>query len=191
KRPMPYSLSVGMSLSLVGLVMLAMAQSFPSLLTGAAMIGMGSSVFHPESARVARMASGGQHGLAQSLFQVGGNAGLALGPLLVAFIVLPRGQKDVAWFSLAALVAIALLAYIGGWAKEQAREFRKSRAKAREGAGELPRKRVIVSVLVLMALLFSKYFYLASLTSYYTFYLISKFHVSIRSSQIYLFVFLG
>jgi FSR family fosmidomycin resistance protein-like MFS transporter len=137
------------------------------------------------------MASGGQHGLAQSLFQVGGNAGLALGPLLVAFIVLPRGQRDVAWFSLAALVAIALLAYIGGWAKSHARSLRKGKGRAREAGMELPRKRVVVSVLVLMALLFSKYFYLASLTSYYTFYLISKFHVSVRASQIYLFVFLG
>jgi FSR family fosmidomycin resistance protein-like MFS transporter len=191
KKPMPYSLSVGMSISLVGLLMLATARSFPSLLTGAAMIGMGSSVFHPESARVARMASGGQHGLAQSLFQVGGNAGLALGPLLVAFIVLPRGQRNVAWFSSAALVAIVLLAYIGGWAKSHARELRKGKSKAREGGAELPRKRVVISVLVLMALLFSKYFYLASLTSYYTFYLISKFHVSVRASQIYLFVFLG
>jgi len=191
RRPMPYSLSAGMGISLVGLLMLATAHTFPALLTGAAMIGMGSSVFHPESARVARMASGGQHGLAQSLFQVGGNAGLALGPLLVAFIVLPRGQADVAWFSLAALVAIVLLANIGGWAKRHALRFGKAKARDRNERAALPKKRVITSVLVLMALLFSKYFYLASLTSYYTFYLISKFHVSVRSSQIYLFVFLG
>jgi len=191
RRPMPYSLSVGMSLSLTGLLVLAMARNFPSLLTGAAMIGMGSSVFHPESARVARMASGGQHGLAQSLFQVGGNAGLALGPLLVAFIVLPRGQRDVAWFSLAALVAIVLLANIGGWAKRHASNLRKDKTRAREEHASLPKARVVGSVLVLMALLFSKYFYLASLTSYYTFYLISKFHVSVRTSQIYLFIFLG
>jgi len=191
RRPMPYSLSVGMSLSLTGLLVLAMARNFPSLLTGAAMIGMGSSVFHPESARVARMASGGQHGLAQSLFQVGGNAGLALGPLLVAFIVLPRGQRNVAWFSLAALVAIVLLANIGGWAKRHASNLRKDKTRAREEHASLPKARVVGSVLVLMALLFSKYFYLASLTSYYTFYLISKFHVSVRTSQIYLFIFLG
>ncbi|HWF39358.1 MAG TPA: MFS transporter [Candidatus Acidoferrales bacterium] len=191
KKAMPYSLSVGMGISLCGLLLLATARSFPSVLTGAAMVGMGSSVFHPESARVARMASGGQHGLAQSLFQVGGNAGLALGPLLVAFIVLPRGQKDVAWFSVAALVAIVLLANIGRWAKAHARDLKKAKVKVREAGPELPRKRVVTSVLVLMALLFSKYFYLASLTSYYTFYLISKFHVSVRSSQIYLFVFLG
>ena len=191
RRPMPYSLSVGMGISLCGLLLLATARSFPSLLTGAAMVGMGSSVFHPESARVARMASGGQHGLAQSLFQVGGNAGLALGPLLVAFIVLPRGQKDVAWFALAALIAIVLLANIGRWARAHARDLRKAKAKVREAGASLPRKRVVTSVLVLMALLFSKYFYLASLTSYYTFYLISKFHVSVRSSQLYLFVFLG
>jgi MFS transporter, FSR family, fosmidomycin resistance protein len=191
RRPMPYSLSAGMGISLVGLLMLATAHTFPALLTGAAMIGMGSSVFHPESARVARMASGGQHGLAQSLFQVGGNAGLALGPLLVALIVLPRGQADVAWFSLAALVAIVLLANIGGWAKRHSLLFRKAKARDRNEHAALPKKRVITSVLVLMALLFSKYFYLASLTSYYTFYLISKFHMSVRSSQIYLFVFLG
>lgn len=191
RRPLPYSLSAGMSISLVGLLVLATARNFPSLLTGAALIGMGSSVFHPESARVARMASGGQHGLAQSLFQVGGNAGLALGPLLVAFIVLPRGQRDVAWFSLAALVAIVLLANIGGWAKRHALNLRKAQVKIREEHASLPRTRVIGSILVLMALLFSKYFYLASLTSYYTFYLISKFHVSVRASQLYLFVFLG
>ncbi len=191
RRPMPYSLSAGMGLSLVGLLILATARTFPVLLTGAAMIGMGSSVFHPESARVARMASGGQHGLAQSLFQVGGNAGLALGPLLVAFIVLPRGQADVAWFGLAALIGIVLLANIGGWAKRHAGRFGRAKARDRGEHAELPRKRVVISIFVLMALLFSKYFYLASLTSYYTFYLISKFHVSVRSSQIYLFVFLG
>ncbi len=191
RRPMPYSLSAGMGVSLLGLLILATARTFPMLLTGAAMIGMGSSVFHPESARVARMASGGQHGLAQSLFQVGGNAGLALGPLLVAFIVLPRGQADVAWFSLAALVAIVLLANIGGWAKRHALHFGQAKARDRKGYAALPKKRVVSSVLVLMALLFSKYFYLASLTSYYTFYLISKFHVTVRSSQLYLFVFLG
>ena len=137
------------------------------------------------------MASGGQHGLAQSLFQVGGNAGLALGPLLVAFIVLPRGQIDVAWFSLAALVAIVLLANVGTWARAHARDLKKQSKSAGSAAHRLPRKRVVTSMLVLMALLFSKYFYLASLTSYYTFYLISKFHVSVRSAQIYLFVFLA
>src|ERR1700690_3988198 len=151
RRPKPYSLSVGMGLSLAGLLMLAVAHAFGMLVAGAGVLGIGSAVFHPESSRVARMASGGQHGLAQSLFQVGGNAGLALGPLLVALIVMPRGQSSIAWFGLTALVAIG----------------------------------------VLVALLFSKYFYLASLTSYYTFYLISKFHLSVRASQIYLFVVLG
>lgn len=191
RRPMPYSLSLGMSFSMVGLLVLATARNFPALLTAAAMVGMGSSVFHPESARVARMASGGQHGLAQSLFQVGGNAGLALGPLLVAFIVLPRGQKDVAWFSLEALLAIVLLANIGAWAKRHALGVRKAKLRAREEGPSLPKRRVVTSLLVLMALLFSKYSYLASLTSYYTFYLIMKFHVPVRTSQIYLFVFLG
>ncbi len=182
RRPTPYSLPVGMAMSLLGLLMLATARTFGMLLAGAAMVGIGSAVFHPESSRVARMASGGQHGLAQSLFQVGGNAGLALGPLLVAFIVLPRGQSSISWFGLAALAGIMLLVNVGGWAENQAAKIRKSRATRSERHSELPARRVVLSIGVLMALLFSKYFYLASLTSYYTFYLISKFHVSVRSS---------
>jgi FSR family fosmidomycin resistance protein-like MFS transporter len=191
RRPRPYSLSVGMALSLAGLLMLAAAHAFAMLVAGAAIMGVGSAVFHPESSRVARMASGGQHGTAQALFQVGGNAGLALGPLLVALIVMPRGQASIAWFGLAALIGIVLLVGVGGWAKRQAAKIRKSRASHGEHHAALPTKRVVLSIGVLMALLFSKYFYLASLTSYYTFYLISKFHLSVRTSQIYLFVFLG
>lgn len=191
RNPKPYSLSVGMGLSLVGLLVLAMARSFDIILIGAALVGIGSSVFHPESSRVARLASGGQHGLAQSLFQVGGNAGLAVGPLLVAFIVLPRGQSSVAWFSLAALLGIVLLANVGAWAKKHALPVRKGSSAPPVHHPGLPGKKVILSIGVLMALLFSKYFYLASLTSYYTFYLISKFNVSVRNAQIHLFVFLG
>ena len=191
RRPRPYSLSVGMALSLAGVLMLAAAHAFAILVAGAAILGVGSAVFHPESSRVARMASGGQHGTAQALFQVGGNAGLAFGPLLVALIVMPRGQASIAWFGLAALVGIVLLVGVGGWAKRQAAKIRKSRASHGEHHAALPTKRVVLSIGVLMALLFSKYFYLASLTSYYTFYLISKFHLSVRTSQIYLFVFLG
>jgi len=172
-------------------LVLAMARTFGGILAGAALVGVGSSVFHPESSRVARMASGGQHGLAQSLFQVGGNAGLALGPLLVAFIVLPRGQSSVAWFSLAALVGMILLANVGSWAKERISKIKKSRAAQSVHHPGLSTKRVVLSITVLMALLFSKYVYLASLQSYYTFYLISKFHVSVESAQIHLFVFLG
>jgi FSR family fosmidomycin resistance protein-like MFS transporter len=191
RRPKPYSLSVGMGLSLIGLLLLAMAYVFGMLVAGAAIMGIGSAVFHPESSRVARMASGGQHGLAQSLFQVGGNAGLAAGPLLVALIVMPQGQSSIAWFGLSALIAILLLVNVGGWAKKQAAKLRESRIRTDEHRHGLPTKRVVLSIGVLMALLFSKYFYLASLTSYYTFYLISRFHLSVRASQIYLFVFLG
>jgi MFS transporter, FSR family, fosmidomycin resistance protein len=156
------------------------------------MVGIGSAVFHPESSRVARMASGGQHGFAQSIFQVGGNAGSALGPLLAAFIVLPHGQASLAWFSLAALLGMALLGKVGLWAKR----YRAARALAPKRASDhsdhgLPSNKVKWSIAILVALVFSKYIYLASLTSYYTFYLISKFHVSVQNAQIYLFVFLG
>jgi FSR family fosmidomycin resistance protein-like MFS transporter len=192
KRPQPYSLTIGMGFTLCGLVLLSIASAFPVILLAAAMVGVGSSVFHPESSRVARMASGGQHGFAQSFFQVGGNAGSATGPLLAAFIVLPHGQKSLAWFSVVALLGMAILANVGGWAKR----YRAARAKAKvshsEHAGHgLPPKKVTLSIAVLVALIFSKYIYLASLTSYYTFYLISKFHVSVQSAQVYLFVFLG
>jgi FSR family fosmidomycin resistance protein-like MFS transporter len=191
RRPSPYSLTVGMAFTFIGLLFLSMARNFIMILMAALLVGMGSSVFHPESSRIARMASGGQHGLAQSLFQVGGNAGSALGPLLAAFIVLPRGQSSIAWFSVVALVSIILLAKIGGWAKQHRAKKTGSRATHSERHLVLPTRRVAFSIAILMALLFSKYVYLASLTSYYTFYLISKFHVSVRSAQIHLFVFLG
>jgi FSR family fosmidomycin resistance protein-like MFS transporter len=191
KRPQPFSLSIGMGFTLVGLVMLSMASSYPLILAAAAMVGIGSSVFHPESSRVARMASGGQHGFAQSIFQVGGNAGAALGPLLAAFIVLPHGQTSLAWFSLAALLGMALLGKVGVWAKS----YRAARAlapkRASTGDHGLPSTKVRWSIAILVALVFSKYIYLASLTSYYTFYLISKFHVPVQNAQVYLFVFLG
>ena len=190
-RPRPYSLTFGMGLTLIGLLTLSMARNFSAILVAAALVGTGSSVFHPESSRVARMASGGHHGLAQSLFQVGGNAGLALGPLLAAFIVMPRGQSSIAWFSAAALVGMILLATVGSWAKKYRANKMKSRALHSERHPVLSTRRVASSIAVLMALLFSKYFYLASLTSYYTFYLMDKFHVSVRSAQIHLFVFLG
>jgi MFS transporter, FSR family, fosmidomycin resistance protein len=192
KRPQPFSLSIGMGFTLVGLVMLSMASSYPLILAAAAMVGIGSSVFHPESSRVARMASGGQHGFAQSIFQVGGNAGSALGPLLAAFVVLPHGQMSLAWFSLAALLGMALLGKVGLWAKA----YRAARALAPKRAGDhgdhgLPSTKVKWSIAILVVLVFSKYIYLASLTSYYTFYLINKFHVSVQNAQVYLFVFLG
>jgi MFS transporter, FSR family, fosmidomycin resistance protein len=190
--PRPYSLATGMTFTLFGLALLASARTYPLLLVAAAMIGTGSSVFHPESSRVARMASGGRHGLAQSVFQVGGNFGTAIGPLLAAFIVLPHGQSSVLWFSCAALLGIFVLFNVGHWYKRHGMARLKPRATEAGATHATPTQReVTVAMSVLLALIFSKYFYLASLTSYYTFYLISRFHVSVQASQIYLFVFLG
>ncbi|SEC61772.1 MFS transporter, FSR family, fosmidomycin resistance protein [Rhizobiales bacterium GAS188] len=190
RKPMPHSLAIGMGFSLLGLVLLAIASSFAMLLLSVALVGCGSSVFHPESSRVARMASGGRHGLAQSLFQVGGNAGQALGPPLAALIVLPHGQKSVAWFSVAALIGMIVLFRVGIWYK--------ARRATAGGTGNfalpspiLSSRKLMLSALVLTALMFSKAFYTASFTSYYTFYLIDKFHVSVQESQLYLFLFLG
>jgi FSR family fosmidomycin resistance protein-like MFS transporter len=191
RRPMPYSLPAGMVFTLIGIAILAVAHSFGTILFAAALVGTGASVFHPESSRVARLASGGQHGLAQSLFQLGGNAGLALGPLLAALIVLPKGQGNVLWFSLAVLLAIVLLTWVSRWTKEHMLNLLASRKVHKEEQSPVSGKRVVVSIGILLALLFSKYFYLASITSYYTFYLMSKFHVSVRSAQLHLFVFLG
>jgi MFS transporter, FSR family, fosmidomycin resistance protein len=191
KNPKPYSLPVGMGATLIGLVLLSAAHTFPALLVAAALVGTGSSVFHPESSRIARMASGGQHGLAQSVFQVGGNAGLSLGPLLAAFIVMPRGQTSIAWFTLAALLGMILLTGVSRWAKKRRLTWKKASAKDVDKAPNLSTGRIVTSIAILMALLFSKFVYLASLTSYYTFYLISKFHLSVESAQIHLFVFLG
>jgi FSR family fosmidomycin resistance protein-like MFS transporter len=191
-RPTPYSLPIGMGFSLCGLVLLSSAPTFGAILLAVALVGVGSAVFHPESSRVARMASGGQHGLAQSLFQVGGNAGSSLGPLLAAFVVLPVGQHSIAWFSSAALLAIFVLTRVGGWYKGRISAWnRTSRQVAREGNPSLSRVRVAVAIAILIALVFSKYFYLSSLTSYYTFFLIGKFHLSVRAAQVYLFLFLG
>jgi len=176
---------------MVGLLLLARAGSFPVLLLAASLVGTGSSVFHPESSRVARMASGGQHGMAQSLFQVGGNAGSSLGPLLAALVVLPNGQQSIAWFSAAALLAIIVLTRIGAWYKSHGALRAKAAEAVHQHRPQLSRRRTGVALAVLMALVFSKYFYLASLTSYYTFFLMSRFHVPVRSAQIHLFLFLG
>ncbi|HZB61671.1 MAG TPA: MFS transporter [Microvirga sp.] len=190
RRPQPFSLVAGMGFTLLGLLTLSRAGSYPLLLLGAALVGMGSSVFHPESSRVARMASGGQHGLAQSIFQVGGNAGSALGPLLAAFIVVPFGQSSIAWFSAVALLAMIILFRVGRWYGAKLADL-----KARpRGTGTKPahtRKHIALSITILMLLVFSKNFYMASLTSYFTFYLIAKFQVSVQDAQIYLFVFLA
>jgi len=189
-RPQPYSLSIGMGFTLCGLVALSMASSFPMILLAVALVGMGSAVFHPESSRMARMASGGQHGLAQSVFQVGGNAGTALGPLLAAFIVLPRGQHSIAWFSILAIIAMILLGRVGQWYKQRRAELKKSPRKA-ASAPPVSAGRARWAIAVLIALIFSKFFYLASLSSYYVFYLISKFQTPVQSAQIHLFYFLG
>ena len=192
RRPAPYSLVAGMSFSLVGLLLLSVAATLGTILVAAGLIGIGSSVFHPESSRVARMASGGRHGLAQSVFHVGGNLGSSLGPLLAAFLVVPRGQSSIAWCSLLALVGIVVLLRVGRWsAGRRPRTVQPSSHPAAESQTGLSRRRVAMSLAVLGTLIFSKYFYLAGLTSYFTFYLISKFGMSVQAAQIHLFVFLG
>ncbi|MCE0811119.1 MFS transporter [Buttiauxella sp. S04-F03] len=188
KYPMPWSLPIGMCFTLCGLVILALAGSFPMVLLAAGLVGTGSSVFHPESSRVARMASGGRHGLAQSLFQVGGNFGSSLGPLLAALIIAPYGKGNVGWFVLAALLAIIVLLQISRW---YAAQHRMAKGKtAAPVVNPLPRKQVIQAVSVLLVLIFSKYFYMASISSYYTFYLMHKFGLSVQNAQFHLFAFL-
>jgi MFS transporter, FSR family, fosmidomycin resistance protein len=190
RRPMPYSLPVGMGFTLFGLFLLSRAAGFGTIMIAAALVGVGSSVFHPESSRVARMASGGRHGLAQSLFQVGGNTGSALGPLLAAFIVVPHGQRSIAWFMTIALVAILVLTQVGTW---YARKAGPARGKRRVFAAPigLSQRRITWSLVILGCLIFSKFFYTASLNSYYTLYLIQKFHVSTQSAEMHLFIFLA
>ena len=191
RYPTPYSLVLGMGSSLVGLVLIAFATSYLFVLAAAALIGMGSSVFHPECSRVARLASGGRHGLAQSEFQVGGNFGTALGPLLAALIVLPYGQHTISWFSLVALTGMVLLAVIGSWYGKTLKLKRISMAEEREAMAKATHGKVGRSIAILMALTFSKHFYLVSITSFYTFYLIHTFNLTVQSAQVYLFIFLG
>jgi FSR family fosmidomycin resistance protein-like MFS transporter len=202
KYPQPYSLAIGMGITLVGLLALSMAPTYATVLVAAGTVGIGSAVFHPESSRVARMASGGQHGLAQSLFQVGGNAGSALGPLLAAF-VLTKGQSSIAWFSFLAIAGIMILTFIGTWAKNHRAAANAAKAKMNTVYGGvtgtahtahhagLSTAKIGVSMAILIALMFSKFFYLASISSYFTFYLIDKFHLSLQSAQLHLFIFLG
>jgi MFS transporter, FSR family, fosmidomycin resistance protein len=189
-RPQPYSLPAGMGLTMLGLVTLAFAPSYTTLLAGAALLGMGSSIFHPESSRIARLASGGQHGLAQSVFQVGGNFGQSLGPLLAAFFVLSHGRSSIAWFAFAALAGMGILAAIGRWYQANGHARRKPRAAA-VGHPTLSRNRVIAALSVLVALVFSKFFYLASFTSYYIFYLMHRFHLDVQTAQVDLFIFMA
>ncbi|PHM40078.1 Fosmidomycin resistance protein [Xenorhabdus mauleonii] len=189
KHPQPYSLPIGMGFTLSGLLLLAYAESFPVILLAAALVGTGSSVFHPESSRVARMASGGRHGLAQSVFQVGGNLGASLGPLLAAIFIAPYGKGNVGWFSLAALLAIVILLQVSQWYKMQHRAS-SSQSAHHASPARFSKKTIVGSFAILLILIFSKYFYLTSISSYYTFYLIQKFGVSVQDAQIHLFVFL-
>ncbi len=191
RKPMPYSLVFGMCFTLVGLVLLSVAPSYPLLLIASALVGIGSAVFHPESSRVARMAAGGQHGLAQSLFQLGGNAGSSIGPLLGAYIVLKRGQGSIIWFSLVALLAIVILTRVGGWYAAKAAANARNGGNASEARTPLPKGLVAFSLGILIALMFSKFVYTVSLSSYYTFYLMDKFHISVQSAQLHLFAYLG
>jgi len=190
-QPKPYSLVAGMGLSLVGILALSVAWSFPVLLLSAGMVGLGSAVFHPESSRVARLASGGRHGFAQSLFQVGGNTGSAIGPLLAAFVVVPRGQHSAAWFSGAAMAGMIILSRVGRWYAEHLRSAEKTRAAGAAVLHDLSRNKVVASLVILLILVFSKNVYLASISSYYTFYLIERFGLTVQQAQIHLFIFLG
>jgi MFS transporter, FSR family, fosmidomycin resistance protein len=190
RKPQPFSLSFGMGFTLAGLIVLALAPGYAALLAGAALMGVGSSIFHPEASRIARLASGGQHGLAQSVFQVGGNFGQSLGPLLAAFFILPRGQVSLAWFALAALCGMTILAGLGHWYRSNG-HTRKPAPRSAGGHPTLSSRQVGRAIAVLLTLIFSKYFYLASLTSYYIFYLMHRFHLSTQAAQIDLFVFLA
>ena len=193
RRPQPYSLTVGISITLLGLILMSRATSYPMIMVAAMLIGMGSSIFHPEASRVARMAAGGRYGLAQSLFQAGGNIGSASGPLLAAFIVVPHGQRSIVWFSGLALIALMVLIQVGGWYARQrapARPARGPRVADPARPAAPPQRRVVFTVAILVTLLFSKNVYSASLGSYYTLYLIDKFHLSVQTAQFYLFAFL-
>lgn len=192
RKPRPYSLAIAMGFTMMGLIAVSFASSFVNILLSVSLIGIGSSIFHPEASRVAHLASGGKKGLAQSIFQLGGNAGSAIGPLLAALIVVPYGQFYIIWFALIAIVGIAVLSVIAKWYQEQlVIKAARKQVAVEESHHNLSRNRVIWSLGILLVLIFSKYFYMASMTSYYTFYLIDKFHVSVQESQIYLFAFLG
>lgn len=190
RHPKPYSLAAGMALTLLGLILLSQARSFHAILAAAALVGTGSSIFHPEASRIARLASGGRHGLAQSLFQVGGNFGSSLGPLLAALIVVPHGQASVLWFSVLAFVGIVVLTKVGAWYRAHLDQMRSRQAGASHPPTGLSPRRVVLSLAVLGALVFSKHFYLSSLTNYYTFFLMAKFGLSVPAAQVRLFIFL-
>lgn len=191
KKPLPYSLAIGMGFTLAGLISLSLATNFVAILISVSLIGMGSSVFHPESSRVAHLASGGKKGLAQSIFQLGGNAGSAIGPLLAALIIVPHGQFYVIWFTLIAVLGIIVLLKVGNWYKGHLELRSKNKAAVAAPQRTLSKGRVTASLAILLVLIFSKYFYMASMSSYFTFYLIDKFHVTKQQSVFYLFLFLA
>ncbi|HVK58016.1 MAG TPA: MFS transporter [Candidatus Kapabacteria bacterium] len=190
RYPKPYSLVAGMGITMCGLVLLALASRYEVILIAAGMVGLGSAIFHPESSRMARMASGGRHGFAQSLFQVGGNAGTSLGPLLAAWIIVPRGQRYILVFTVLALAGMFVLGRVGKWYAERLAALHHTPKSARTQTVGVSKRRIVLSLAVLLVLIFSKFIYLASMTNYYTFYLIEKFGVSVQSSQLYLFIFL-
>jgi FSR family fosmidomycin resistance protein-like MFS transporter len=190
KHPRPHSLSVGMSFTLIGVLTLALAANYASVLLAAALVGAGSSIFHPESSRIARLASGGRHGLAQSIFQVGGNTGSAVGPLLAASVIIPHGQASLSWFAPAAILAIAVLWNVSSWHKRQHLGRRAPLPPGSSTSIPLSPRRVAWSVSILLVLIFSKYFYMAGITNYFSFYLIEKFNLPVQAAQMYLFVFL-
>ncbi|MFZ0503416.1 MAG: MFS transporter [Chthoniobacterales bacterium] len=189
-KPKPFSLAIGMGVSLCGLLLLSQAWNYAIILLAAGLVGVGSSIFHPEATRLARFSSGGRHGLAQSVFQLGGYMGTALGPALAAMVVVPGGQHSIAWFSILALVAILVLSRVGLWYQKIRRSQQKKSARHSSSRPPIPRWKVFAIISILAALIFSKYFYLASISSYYTFYLIDRFHLSVQSSQMLLFLFL-
>jgi len=189
RKPQPYSLVIGMCLTFCGLVFLALANGYISILFAAALIGLGSAIFHPESSRMARLASGGRHGFAQSIFQVGGNVGSSLGPLLAAWIIVPRGQRSILYFTLAAVAGMILLFRVGAWYSRRLAERRTT--KAAPASTPYSKRTITIAVSVLLVLIFSKFFYLACFTSYYTFYVMEKFGVSVQNSQLHLFIFLA
>lgn len=191
RRPRPFSLSIGMGFSCLGVLAVSLATSFAHLLFAVALIGVGSSIFHPESSRVAHLAAGGRKGLAQSIFQLGGNTGSAIGPLLAAIIIAPHGQLYMIWFCVPAILGIIILSGVGRWYQQHLKVNARKPNTLIESGPALSRNRVLFSLFILLVLIFSKYFYLASMTNYYTFYLINKFHVAVQQSQLYLFAFLG
>lgn len=191
KKPQPYSLVAAMIFTIIGLGLLSISTSFWMLLVSVALVGVGSSIFHPEASRVAFLGSGGKRGLAQSIFQLGGNAGSAIGPLLVALVVAPNGQSYIIWFVIAGIIGIGILSRIAVWYENHMNLRAAKKSNSDEENVPLSNKKVTISIIVLLLLIFSKFFYMASMSSYFTFYLISKFGLSVQDSQFYLFIFLA